>query len=111
MLALHGPIPLTEGANPGFPLPLGRTVGMGAPRWVSVVWLYCWHPCGDFALSAERSGPAMYVSVQMRSMHVPGGKHTDVSMRQNTNVYNNFPQLRHVLEQKISILGVRTSIL
>lgn len=53
----------------------------------------------------------MCVGVQMCSVHVPAGKHTDVSVRQNTNVYNNFPQLRDVLEQKISILGVRASIL
>lgn len=92
------------GADPGFPLPLGLTVGMGALRWVSVVWFYCWHP---FALG----GPAVCVGVQMCSVHVPAGKHTDVSVRQNTNVYNNFPQLRDVLEQKISILGVRASIL
>ena len=42
---------------------------------------------------------------------VPGDKHTDESERKNVNIYNNFPQLRDVLEQKISILGVTTSIL
>lgn len=44
-------------------------------------------------------------------VHVPGDKHTDVNVRGNVNIYNNFPQLRVVLEQKISILGVGTSIL
>lgn len=43
--------------------------------------------------------------------YVPGDKHTDVNVRKNVNTYNNFPQLRDVLEQKNSILGVGTSIL
>lgn len=44
-------------------------------------------------------------------VQVPGDKRTDVNVRKNVNIYNNFPQLRDVLEQKISILGVGTSIL
>lgn len=44
-------------------------------------------------------------------VHVPGDKYTNVNVRKNVNIYNNFPQLRVVLEQKISILGVGTSIL
>lgn len=44
-------------------------------------------------------------------VHVPGDKYTDVNVRKNVNIYNIFPQLRVVLEQKISILGVGTSIL
>lgn len=100
-------------AHPGCPLLLGLVVGTGAPRPVSVVGVAAlpltslsFGCIGDFAPSAEQSNKSV-----CQCTDVPSGKYTDVNVRDNINVYNNFPQLRDVLEQKISILGVGTSIL
>lgn len=107
----------TGAAHPGCALLLGLVAGAEAPRWVSVVGgaalplTSLFFGCiGDFAPSAEQSNPGVCQCADVHA-HVPGGKYTDVNVRDNINVYNNFPQLRDVLEQKISILGVRTSIL
>lgn len=103
----------TGATHPGCPLLLGLVTGTGALRPVSVVGVValpltslCFGCIGDFAPSAEQSNTGV-----CQCADVPSGKYTDVNVRDNINVYNYFPQLRDVLEQKISILGVGTSIL